>query len=337
MKWRIGLLFLLMTNQVWCADWTWSYRKYFSGSELNTLSHKAHVTFAKLATPPFKQLIFAWNAFRPKQGYFTFYVQSRNARTKVWSSWYKMVEWGAAVQRSHFLKVPGEPEYVYVRLEQASGEMADGFRLKVEAHGSANLANLRALSVSISDLSKFQIEPVGQYLKLPSVLVRDVPRHSQMVLPHPQNKQMCSPTSTSMLVSFLQNKPVDPLQFASKVYDRGLGAYGSWPFNTAHAFECMPKYCFRVTRLDSFGELYAYLKRQMPVVVSVRGWISGAPQEYRQGHLLMVIGWDQERQMVICHDPAIKGHRRVRRGYRLGQFLRGWEASHRLAYVADKF
>ncbi len=73
----------------------------------------------------------------------------------------------------------------------------------------------------------------------------------------------------------------------------------------------------------------------MPVVVSVRGYLQGAPQEYKQGHLLLVVGWDQATQSVICHDPAIFGDQVVEYAYDLSDFLRAWELSHRLAYVVD--
>jgi hypothetical protein len=140
MKWLVGLL-LLQFSLGWCtSSWTWGYRKRFSGSELDNLVGKAHLTFTKTAIPKFKQLIFSWNAYRPKQGYFTFYVQSEDASSKKWSPWYRMVEWGSAVQRSHHIKFGSfDPQYHHVRLEQGSGCYASGFRLKVEAHGQFTL------------------------------------------------------------------------------------------------------------------------------------------------------------------------------------------------------
>lgn len=336
MKWILWLLFLQFGLEVCASDWTWAYRKRFSGSELETLSGKAHLTFAKTATPEFKQLIFSWNAYRPKQGYFTFYVQSRDAQTKKWSPWYKMVEWGAAIQRSHLVKFGvNDPEYVYVRLEQPAGRYADGFRLKAEAHGAAKLSSLRYLVACTSDFSKLKPELVQSYQQLESIKIAQVPKRSQMVLEHEDCRKMCSPTASSMQVGYLRKRNIDPIKFASKSFDHGLGVYGSWPFNTAHAFELCPKKLFRVARLDNFGELYQYLKQATPVVVSVRGYLQGAPQEYKQGHLLTVIGWDQVSGAVICHDPAILGDQEVEYYYDLASFLRCWESSHRLAYVAE--
>lgn len=336
MKWLVGLL-LIQFSLGWCtSSWTWAYRKRFSGSELDNLVGKAHLTFTKTAIPKFKQLIFSWNAFRPKQGYFTFYVQSQDANTKKWSPWYRMVEWGSAVQRSHHVKFGNsDPQYHHVRLEQPQGAYATGFRLKVEAHGQAKLVNLRHLAVTTSDFSKLRLEATGGYTDLASFKINGVPRYSQMSLLHDDSKKMCSPTASSMQLSYLVQKNVNPIKFAKKSFDYGLQMYGSWPFNTAHAFELCPKKSFRVCRLDSFLELYNYLKKNTPVVVSVRGYMQGAPQEYKQGHLLLVVGWDQDLQGVICHDPAIFGDQYVETIYSLSDFLRAWERSHRLAYVVD--
>ena len=199
----------------------------------------------------------------------------------------------------------------------------------------AFVSNYTRLFSNFFDLNKFKIEPVASSLRLKSKKVWGVPKLSQMVLLHDDCKKMCSPTATAMLVGYLNNQILYPIEFARSVYDHGLGAYGSWPFNVAHAFEICPKYTFRVVRLNAFSELYQYLQRDLPVVVSVRGYLPGAPQEYRQGHLLIVVGWDQVKQSVICHDPAIFGDDQVEHAYNISHFLRAWESSHRLAYVAD--
>jgi hypothetical protein len=156
-----------------------------------------------------------------------------------------------------------------------------------------------------------------------------------MMLNHHKKEVLCSPTSCSMLVSYLMKKRIDPVLFADNAYDAGLNAYGSWPFNVAHAFEvCKGKYLFHVERLSSFSSLYHYLRKKIPVVVSVRGKIIGAPKEYNDGHLLLVVGWDQYHKKVICHDPAIAHSKETRVAYDARSFIRAWELSRRLAYIA---
>jgi hypothetical protein len=131
-------------------------------------------------------------------------------------------------------------------------------------------------------------------------------------------------------------KHFDFINFARKAHDTGLDAYGSWPFNTATAFEyCKGKFLFRVQRLASFADLHEFLNRKIPVIVSVRGNIKGAAKEYDQGHLLVVVGWDKEQKKVLCHDPAFKANNKVCVAYDLCSFLAAWERSRRLAYCAS--
>jgi hypothetical protein len=137
-----------------------------------------------------------------------------------------------------------------------------------------------------------------------------------------------------MLISYLLKKQIDAVSFANNVYDSGLCAYGSWPYNIAHAYECCQgNYLFSVTRLHSFKQLHDYLKKNIPVVVSVRGNIRGAPQEYVHGHLLVVVGWDQKNRKVICHDPAFATNEQTRVAYDAASFLAAWERSRRLSYI----
>lgn len=144
------------------------------------------------------------------------------------------------------------------------------------------------------------------------------------------------PTSCTMLTSYVLNRVVDPLDFARNSFDAGLDKYGSWPFNVAHAYECAQGEAhFCVARLSSFAGLHNHLKKGIPVVVSVRGAIEGAPRVYHNGHLLLVVGYDNKSKEVICHDPAAATANATVQRYALKHFLAAWERSHRLAYMAD--
>lgn len=339
MKLKIGIIFFGIFF-VFCINcqlpWTWSFRKKISLDESTQLAKKSQIVFSKIEVPLFNQLIFSWNALRPKRGYFSFYVQPRYALTKEWGKWYKMIDWGNDIQQSYCDIKRNETSYVYVRLEMPIGKLADGFKLKVVPVKHANLSDLRMLGVSIADFSKFNIEKIKDTINLQSTEIRNIPKKSQMVIDDPDCKRMCSPTSLSMMVSHFSNTNVDGVGFAKKVYDKGLDSYGSWPFNTAAAFELCPAYYFRVTRLNSFKDLHSNLLLGYPVVVSVRGKINGAPQDYNQGHLILVIGWDKNNKEVIVHDPAFSDNPQVKVKYEISSFLRAWERSHRLAYIIDR-
>lgn len=316
--------------------WTWLYRKVFSAAELKEHQEKKVCVYQHEDIHSFTQLVFSWNGFRPEKGYCSFWVQERDAATKRWGSWHKMFDWGKDVQRSYTSYGDGRSTYRHVRLEIEGGKHSDAFRISIAAKNGADLSQIKAVSVAISDVDKF-VSEIGdkQLAKLSSVYIDNVPSWSQMVLDHPRNKHLCSPTSCAMLVSFLQHSVIDPVDFAQNVYDEGLDTYGSWPFNMVHAFErSYGNALFAMARFNSFSGLHKRLQKGIPVVVSVRGHIRGAAKPFPHGHLLVVVGFDAQRKKVICHDPAFASDSQVEVKYALRDFLSAWENSRRLAYLA---
>ncbi|HSW73916.1 MAG TPA: C39 family peptidase [Candidatus Limnocylindria bacterium] len=316
-------------------EWTWLYKKTFTQQEIAEGERHKGIILEKVVTVPFTQLMISWNAVRPEEGYYAFWVQSRNAHTKKWGSWHKMIDWGAHVQRSYLSNKSGEPSYLHVRLETGEQNPADGFRLKIVMHEGALLRDMQSIFIALSDFTKFKPETIAR-ATLASVLIKDVPQKAQLSLQHPRNNGLCGPTSCSMLLSYLTKRNVDPVEFAEKSYDVGLNAYGSWPFNIAHAFEqAQGTVAFAVARMSSFEALHQRLQQGIPVVVSVRGYLKDAPKSYDRGHFIVVIGWDARRQQVICLDPAFEQEADTLKRYQLDSFLAAWERSHRLAYIAE--
>jgi hypothetical protein len=327
----LGIITLFAEN--YSKQWTWLFTKKFSAPEIAGNKKRDSLVFSKLNVPLFNQLIFSWNAFKPTQGHFSFYTQVRDAKTHKWHEWHKMVDWGNTIQQSYFSTGP-VTKYCHVRLEVPHHKLADALRIKIISSSNADLSLLKALAVTLSDFTKFELIP--PQTNLPSIEIQGIPQQSQMILDHLRAEHMCSPTSCSMLVSYLSKSTICPLNFAQNVYDKGLDSYGSWPFNTVHAYEqCKGKIFFHVTRLNSFADLYAKLKQSIPVVVSVRGPLAGAPREFKNGHLIVVIGWDQQSKKVICHDPAFDSNDKVTTRYDLDSFCQAWARSHHLAYLAE--
>lgn len=337
----LGVLLFFYGGAMGQQQWTWMYKKKFDGNELEALGEKHGLTFFKHDIPAFTQLIFSWNALRPTKGYFTFAAQVRDAHSKKWYSWHKMMAWGAQIQRS-FLSEGGDgTAYRHVRLEMDKDLFADGFRIKIQAHDGANLADLKACAASVSNFALLQSEPITQrLLSLPSLHIEGVPKLSQKILDHPRAAHLCSPTSCTMLTSYLSSRLIDPIVTAERSYDAGLEIYGSWPFNMATAFEaCGGSIFFAVVRLNSFENIYQRLAMGIPVAVSVRGYLEGASQLMPHGHFLVVVGWDAQTQQVICHDPAFESNKKTFRKYPIKSFLEAWEraVSPRLAYLAEPF
>lgn len=323
-------VFLLFLHQVsYC--WTWSYKQILKLD--NFFENQNEIVFEKKNTSLFTQLIFSWNALRPKRGYLSFYVQVHTYRGG-WSDFYHMLDWGNGVQKSYLHKHDNKPSFYHVRLEMHGDNFADAFRIKIKAHEGAVLADLRLLSVSISDFSKFKPEYYRK-INYKSILIKAVPKISQFALNHEDSSRICSPTSITMLLGYLSKKDFDPIKVSKGSFDDGLGVYGSWPFNVAHAFELFPQYNFRVLRLRSFMDIYLSLKKHLPVIVSIRGPINGGAKPYESGHLIIVVGWDNKTKSVIVHDPAFEKHKKVIKKYRIKDFLKAWEKSNRLAYIVE--
>lgn len=324
----------LCGNDTGAADWTWVHHMRCNDIVRITNRSKKTLFFEKENIKPFTQLVFSWNAIRPEQGHFSFYVQVRNPENKRWGVWHHMADWGANLQKSYLSKSDGFSSFVHVRLEIENKKVADAFRIKVVSTKGASLSCVYGCTVATSDFNTFKAEQT--IADLPSVYIEDVPLIAQFALDHEDNGRICSPVSCAVLTQHLMGQDKDPLEFAAKSFDHGLGVYGSWPCNMAHAFEeCGGKMSFFVRRMNGFSDVHQQLGRGIPLVVSVRGSLPGALKSFPHGHLLVVVGWNNDTREVLCHDPAAENHEKVFKRYPIADFLRAWECSHRLAYVAE--
>ena len=328
-RWLVHvIIWMIMITFPSYGQWTTTYMFSCSSSKSNDRMCR------QVDTPLFKQLICSWDALRPILGAYRIWTRVRDAESKQWSSWYDMLEWGADTQRSLLRRKPDGVNQ-FVRLEPYN--VADGFEVYVQACDGAMLSRFSNIWVNISYHDRMMHEKAEQYAGYASIPRLSVPPISQMCLSHDHHERMCSPTSVTMVLQYLTKQNIDPVDFACNAFDTGLSAYGSWPFNIAHANQYMPNdISLCVRRLLSFRSLYNYVRVGKPVIVSVRGQISGAPRPYPHGHLLVVIGFDVDNMQVICADPAMPSDTDVYVAYPLSDFLRAWERSHRLAYTIEK-
>lgn len=182
--------------------------------------------------------------------------------------------------------------------------------------------------------------------------VLDVPTYSQMVHSghYPQwgggGEAWCSATSTAMVLGHYGISPapkgitpghVDPVvdHTAKMVYDHGYRGTGNWAFNTAYAATLVGGDSY-VTRLRDLREAEDYVAAGVPLVISIafaRGQLSGAPISASNGHLLVVVGFEADGDVVV-NDPAGASNGEVRRVYDRAQLERVWiAASGGTAYV----
>ena len=284
------IFFCFLSCNVFSVEpWTWCYKKKF----LNFSLQDGNQAFLKTNTHQFTQLIFSWNALLPDQGSLQFWVRVHYADTSKWSDWHRMAEWNKQGGKTFYGKHNDGLEYCYVRLELPKGRQANGFHIKVKASLGAQLASLKALTVSISNMLIFESEPVQTYKNLPSIIIEGVPEWSQMRVDHPNALSICSPTSLCTLAEYVSAQKLHPFNFANGVFDQGLQIFGSWPCNIAYAYHATGGAIFYyVQRLHDFHALHKYLWSGMPVGVSVRCAfpLPGAPKPYPDGHFMTVIG-----------------------------------------------
>ena len=182
--------------------------------------------------------------------------------------------------------------------------------------------------------------------------VLPVPAYSQMVHAghYPQwgngGEAWCSPTSTAMVLAYYGLAPAttgitpghaDAIvdHTAKMVFDHGYDGTGNWAFNTAYASTLVAGDAY-VTRLRDLREAEDHILAGVPLIVSVafgRNQLTGAPISASNGHLMVVVGFEPDGDVVV-NDPAGATDAEVRRVYDRAQFERIWiAASGGTAYV----
>lgn len=282
---------------------------------------------------PFEELMLSWNAIRPIEGKFLFYV---SVKANEWSPWLLYASWGSEGQSSFHNTTQESTIRTYQdAVEVLAGNKATAFQIKIIAEGDATLDLIHALHVYTNDEKNQQPHLPDSYS---TPIYLDLPGLSQMTVNHPRHWDLCSPTSTTAVTRYLsENYAIDPICFADNVWDCGFDLFGNWVFNVAQASTQLgPDWNCWVERLNGFDAIYQRLKQRTPVIVSVRGPLSGSAQPYAKGHLLTVIGYDPAQQKVICMDPGFPTDIETHVFYDLSDFIQAWSRRGNVAYIFSK-
>jgi len=308
----------------------------------NTTSLKAHMIHKKNIEKkwvednilPFDELMLTWNAKRPIDGKYLFYVSAKVAGR--WSPWLLYAIWGSDGQCSFKNAAECSPVRVFQDAFAISdGKKATGFQIKIVPEGHSTLDDIYSLHVYTNSDKVQEPKSVISTKKPVHLKVKGL---SQMKLNHERYAYLCSPTSTSAVVRYLLNSmDIDPVNFAQKSWDSGFDIFGNWVFNVVHASsELGSDWDCWVERLLSFDDIYERLRQGTPVVVSIRGPIQGSAQPYAKGHLLVVTGYNPLGKKVICMDPAFSTDDQTGVSYDLSEFVQAWSRRGKLAYIFSK-
>lgn len=305
----------------------------------------------------FTQLVPSWSAGTPTDTWVEIRVRGRNAAGAL-TGWDLMSRWALWD--------------TYTKRTSVSGQATDGTTVDVDTwKAPAGLTSYQlrvVLGRKTGTTARPYVDTVGAMTsRLPASVptttskpgvargvVLDVPRYSQMThrghFPQWGNggQAWCSPTSTSMVLGYYRKLPraasynwvpgshTDPwVDYAARMtYDHAYRGTGNWSFNAAYAAPLAGK-AF-VTRLRGLREAERFIKAGIPLVASIsfsRGQLDGAPVSSTNGHLLVIVGFTQNGDVVV-NDPASTTREGVRRVYPRAQLEKVWlQKSGGLVYV----
>lgn len=274
---------------------------------------------------PFNELILSWNGDRPEQGKIDFYIR---VKTEEWSSWLHYASWSKEEQCT-FSETKGDVKSYQDAIELLNGKKASAFEVRVVSEGKASLHGLHVYTNGDK-----RSEPLPFY---PTEMVHlNVQGLSQMALNHPRNGSICSPTSTTAVLRYLTQRPIDSLEFAAHARDHGFDIYGNWILNTAQASaELGSNWNCWVERLDGFSDIHNRLMRGFPIVISIRGPLQGSALPYEQGHLIAIVGYEPIGRRVLCMDPAFPSDEKTLVSYDLDELMQAWNRRGQVAYLFE--
>ena len=312
------------------AAGTYNEGNYYNGGSFAV----GEATSPEIATPfPYKDAIASWNASTPAGSWLE--IQFRARYGTRWSKWYVLGIWAAddlAIRR-HSVSSQGDEDGLVSAdtFVSSNKEETNSFQLKFRLFSADGAATPIVRNASVAYSTTIQ-KAAGVSAGNPGLwnTLIELPQYSQMIYPNGGNV-WCSPTSTSMVLAYLDRYTGDcePRVHAAVdgVYDWTYDGHGNWPFNTAYAAtQGYEAYVARLTNLEKAEE---YVAAGLPVIISIawgKGQLTGADVESSNGHLVVLVGFDSSGNPII-HDPAAPSNERVRRTYLRSEFEPLWLGS----------
>lgn len=310
---------------------SWSDFSAFQKTEINS---ETVLTSPQITTRiGWNQLIPSWNAELPAEGQLKFEVRALYPEHS--TKFYTMALWSGDPERNPRKSLAAE--------QDADGHVATDtlilkqpcqqVQLRVTLVGTNSAqCRLKFLSVCLTDTNA--APPALEPNRKAWGKLIPVPERSQML--YPDGKNLCSPTTVSMLLSHwsrvLKRKELDQdvPAVVHEIYDPGWQGTGNWSFNMAYpgSFPALRAY---VTRLTDVSELEDWISSGIPVGLSVcynklRGYKDRPPS----GHLVVCVGFTEQGDPII-NDPGTTLH--VRKTFKRADLVAAWANSHNAVYL----
>jgi len=275
------------------------------------------------------------------------------------TKWYQLGRWAADDNQILRTSIPAQGDgdgFVAIdTVVTADGRGWVGWDLRVtllRPAGTTQTPILRSIGAVTSRLP----DPGKLVASTPQAaqgIVLDVPRYSQEIHigEYPQwdggGEAWCSPTSTSMVVSYWGTGPtpadyawVDPafadpwVDYAARhTYDYAYAGCGNWPFNTGYAGRFgLDGF---VTRLRSLNEAELFIAAGIPLVASASFKKNEIPGlDYGTGgHLMVLVGFTADGRPVL-NDPFSPTNAEVRKPVGRAEWEAAWlNTSRGVVYV----
>lgn len=290
---------------------------------------------------PFTELLPSWNASTPAQTGLRLQVRTQDAATNAWSPWLSIGRWGRtmdATKEDGFTNqfAGGRVNVDTLMLDQP----ADAFQVRVELQSfdlnAAVNPIVRRIAVSYSGQagSDDEYNQKREAVAVGNEWARDlqVPYRAQGDSPRALSSQICSPTSTTMVMAYCGvDRPL--LENAMAIYDDQADMFGNWGRAVARAGE-MGLDAW-LTRVRDWDAAKSYISAGQPLIIAIRfkpGEFPSSVLKSSAGHLIVIRGFKPNGD-VICNDPGnrAKGNDVV---YKADELATAWfKNSGGVAYV----
>ena len=273
----------------------------------------------------FDSLILSWNAARPHEGNYFFYV---SLQQDSWSNWIPYAAWGKDVQSSFSVK----NDLIHLNQHTLSLQQgkAKGFQIKIVAQGKADLQAINSLHVYTN--ADQDARPLAMYrMQAISLPVKGL---SHVHVKNIYDQDVSVAVSTTAVVDYITQQRIDVSDFTQHVVDETYNNYENFVLNVAQAYTYCPiDWNCWVERLPHFQAIHQLLLRNIPVAVTLKKSMS---TETFKEHMVVVRGYDPFLHQVLCMDPMKDVDHNCLIAYPFHDFMQAWEQAGSFAFVFRK-